>query len=75
MCRCYNAAGKSNYHLLARGKDQIIPELNGNYRQLSFVQGYHSKLGDDSEKALKDISETNKVGNVFSRQKTEKSTE
>ena len=53
MRRCYNTSGKSNYLLVARGKDQIIPELNGNYRQLPFVQGDHPKLLFGDEKLKK----------------------
>ena len=56
--------GESNHDLLACHRELIIPELNSSYRQLTFVQGYHPKLlfGDDLPKAIKDISETNKVG-------------
>ena len=62
--------GKSNYDLLACRKELIIPELNSSYRQLKFVQGDHPKLlfGDDIPKTIKDISETNKVGQALKKQ-------
>ena len=61
--------GKLNYDLLACRRELIIPELNSSYRQLTFVQGDHPKLlfGDDLPKAIKDISETNKVGQALKK--------
>lgn len=61
--------GKLNYDLLACRREMIIPELNSSYRQLTFVQGDHPKLlfGDDLPKAIKDISETNKVGQAIKK--------
>ena len=62
--------GKLNYDLLACIRQLIIPELNSSYQQLTFVQGDHPKLlfGDDLPKAIKDISETNKVGQALKKQ-------
>ena len=62
--------GKLNYDLLACRRELIIPELNSSYRQRTFVQGDHPKLliGDDLPKAIKDISETNKVGQALKKQ-------
>ena len=62
--------GKLNYDLLACRRDLIIPELKSSYRQLTFVQGDHPKLlfGDDLPKAIKDISETKKVGQALKKQ-------
>ena len=59
-----------NYDLLACRRELIIPELNSSYRQLTFVQGDHPKLlfGDDLPKAIKDISETYKLGQVLKKQ-------
>ena len=56
--------------MLACRKELIIPELNSSYRQLKFVQGDHPKLlfGDDIPKTIKDISETNKVGQALKKQ-------
>ena len=62
--------GKLNYDLLACCRELIIPELYSSYRQLTFVQGDHPKLlfGDDLPKVIKDILETNKVGQALKKQ-------
>ena len=62
--------GELNHDLLACHRELIIPELNSSYRQLTFVQGYHPKLlfGDELTKAIKDISETNKVGQTLKKE-------
>ena len=62
--------GKLIYDLLAYRRELIIPELNSSYRQLTFVQGDYPKLlfGDDLPKAIKDISETNKVRQALKKQ-------
>ena len=62
--------GKLNYDLLACCRELIIPELNSSYRKVTFVQGDHPKIifGDDLPKAIKDISETNKVGRALKKQ-------
>lgn len=56
--------GKANSNILNYRRENIMPELNPTYKQLSFKTGEHPKLlfGDDLPKAIKDISETNKVG-------------
>ena len=62
--------GRLNYDLLACHRELIIPEINSSYRQLTFVQRDHPKLlfGDDLPKAIKDISETNKVDQALKKQ-------
>ena len=56
--------GKANSNILNLRRESITPELNPSYKQLSFSKEDHPKLlfGDDLPKAIKEISETNKVG-------------
>ena len=56
--------------MLACRWELIIPEINSSYRQFTLVQGNHPKLlfGDDLPKAIKDISETNKVDQALKKQ-------
>ena len=65
--KCADAAvflGKINQDILNLRREKIAPELNQNYKQLTFKTEDHPKLlfGDDLLKTIKDISETNKVG-------------
>ena len=65
--KCADAAvflGKINQDILNLRREKIAPELNQNYKQLTFKTEDHPKLlfGDDLPKTIKDISETNKVG-------------
>ena len=65
--KCTDAAvfwGEINQDILNLRRENIAPELNQNYKQLAFKTEDHPKLlfGDDLLKAIKDISETNKVG-------------
>ena len=49
-------------------RDSITPELNVAYKDLSFPQGEHPKLlfGADLPRSIKEITETNKVGECLS---------
>ena len=65
--KCADAAvflGKINQDILNLRREKIAPELNQNYKQLTFKTEDHPKLlfGDDLPKTIKDISQTNKVG-------------
>ena len=65
--KCADAAvflGKINQDILNLRREKIAPELNQNYKQLTFKTEDHPKLlfVDDLPKTIKDISETNKVG-------------
>ena len=65
--KCADAAviwGKINQDILNLRREKIAPELSQNYKQLTFKTEGHPKLlfGDDLPKIIKDISETNKVG-------------
>ena len=65
--KCADAAvflGKINQDILNLRRENIAPELNLNYKQLTFKTEDHPKLlfGDDLTKRINDISETNKVG-------------
>ena len=64
MCWCSSIFGKINQDILNLRREKIAPELNQNYKQLTFKTEDHPKLlfGDDLPKTIKDISETNKVG-------------
>ena len=70
--KCADSAmimGKFNYDLLAHRRDNITPELNVAYKHLSFPQGEHPKLlfGDDLPKTIKELTETNKVGQYLAK--------
>ena len=45
-------------------RERTAPELNQNYKELTFKTEDHPKnwFGDDIPKTIKDIDETNKVG-------------
>ena len=65
--KCAHAAvflGKIKQDILNLRREKIAPEFNQNYKQLTFKTEDHPKLlfGDDFPKTIKDISETNKVG-------------
>ena len=65
--KCDDAAiflGKINQDVLNLRREKTAPELNQNYKQLTFKTEDHPKLlfGDDLPKTNKDISETNNVG-------------
>ena len=61
--------GKLNQDLLTLRRDSITPELSIGYKHLSFPQGEHPKLlfGDDLPRSIKEITETNKVGQCSSK--------
>ena len=61
--------GKLNQDLLTLRRDSITAELNIAYKHLSFPQGEHPKLlfGDDLSRLIKEITETNKVGQCLSK--------
>ena len=68
ICKYADAAvflGKINQDILNLRREKIAPELNQNYKQLTFKRGDHPQLlfGDDLPKAIKDISET-KLANL-----------
>ena len=70
--KCADSAmilGKLNQDLLTLRRDSITPELNITYKHLSFLQGEHPKLlfGDDLSRSIKEITETNKVGQCLSK--------
>ena len=70
--KCADAAvfwGKINQDILNLWREKIAPELNQNYKQLTFKTEDHPNLlfGDDLPKTIKDISETNKVGQSFTQ--------
>ena len=56
--------GKIIQDILNLRREKIAPELNPNYKQLTFKTEDHPKIlfGDDLPKTIKYISETNKVG-------------
>ena len=65
--KCADAAvflGKINREILNSRREKIPSELSRNYKQLIFKTEDHPKLfwGDDFPKTIKNISETNKVG-------------
>ena len=65
--KCADAAvflGKINQEILNSRREKIPSELSRNYKQLIFKTEDHPKLfwGDDFPKTIKNISETNKVG-------------
>ena len=53
--------GKINQDILNLGREKIAPELNQNYKQLTFKTEDHRELlfGGDLPKTIKDINETN----------------
>ena len=55
--------GKTHQDILHLRREKIDPELNQNYKQLTFKTEDHPKLlfGDDLPKTIKDVSETNEV--------------
>ena len=62
--KCADAAvfwGKINQDILNLGREKIAPELNQNYKQLTFKTEDHRELlfGGDLPKTIKDINETN----------------
>ena len=61
--------GKLNQDLFTLRRDSITPELNIAYKHLSRPQSEHSKLlfGDDLPRSIKEITETNKVGQCLSK--------
>ena len=70
--KCADSAmilGNLNQDLLTLRRDSITPELNITYKHLSFLQGEHPKLlfGDDLSRSIKEITETNKVGQCLSK--------
>ena len=70
ICKCADAAvfwGKINQDILNLRKEKIAPELNQNYKQLTFKTEDYPKLlfGDDLRKTIKDISETKKSWPIF----------
>ena len=69
MCRLCHDIWKINQDLLTLRKDSITPELNIAYEHLSFPQGEHTKLlfVDDLPRSIKEITETNKVGQCLSK--------
>ena len=65
--KCANAAvflEKINQNILNLRREKISAKLNQNYKHLTLKTEDHLKLlfGDDLPKTIKDISETNKVG-------------
>ena len=64
MCWCSSILGKNKPRYFKLRREKVAPELNHNYKQLTFKTEDHPKLlfGDDLLKTIKDISETNKVG-------------
>ena len=65
--KCADAAvflGKINQDILNLRREKIAPELNQNYKQLTFKTEDHPKLlfGDDLPKTIKDIRERKQVG-------------
>ena len=64
MCWCSSILGKNKPRYFKLRREKVAPELNHNYKQLTFKTEDHPKLlfGDDLPKTIKDISETNKVG-------------
>ena len=60
---------QTNFEILNFRRAKIMPELNYNYRQLSFDQEDHPKLlfGENLPKQIKYISETNKVAFAISK--------
>ena len=70
--KCADSAmilGKLDQNLLTLRRDSITPELNIACKNLSFSEGEHPKLlfGDDLPRSIKQITETNKVGQFFSK--------
>ena len=70
--KCADAAvffGKVNQDILNLRREKVAPELNQNFKQLTFKTEDHPKLlfGDDLPKTIKDISETNKVGQCLTQ--------
>ena len=55
---------KATMDILTYRREKIKPELNQNYRHISVEKGEHPKhlFGDDLPKILKDMAETNKIG-------------
>ena len=56
--------GKVNEDILTYQREKIKPELNQNYHHISEEKDEHPEIlfGDDLLKILKDMPETNKVG-------------
>ena len=70
--RCADSAmilGNLNQDLLTLCRESITPELNIACKHLSFPQGEHPKLlfGEDLPRSIKEIAETNKVGQCLSK--------
>ena len=55
--------------MLTLRRDSVTLELNIAYKHLSLRQGEHPKLlfGDDLTRSIKEIKETNKVGQCLSK--------
>ena len=65
--KCASAAvflGKISQDILNLRREKIAPELNQNYKKLTFKTENHPKhlFRDDLPKTIKDISETNQIG-------------
>ena len=60
---------KATMDILTYRREKIKPELNQNYRHISVEKSEHPKhlFGDDLPKILKDMAETNKVGQSLSQ--------
>ena len=70
--KCADSAmilGKLNQDLFTMRRDSITPELNTVYKHLSFPQGQHPKLlfGENLPRSIKEIRETNKMGQYLSK--------
>ena len=61
--------GKLDQDFFTLRRDSITPELNMPYKHLSFPQREHSKLlfRDDVARSVKEITETNKVGQCLTK--------
>ena len=72
ILKCADAAvflREINQDILNLRREKIAPELNQNYKQLTFKTEDYPKLlfGDGLPKTIKDISKTNKVGQSLSQ--------
>ena len=69
MCRLCNDLRKIKQLFTHTKETNITPELSLTYKHLSFPQVEHPKLlfGDDLPKAIKELTETNKIGQSLSK--------
>ena len=69
MCRLCNDLRKIKQLFTHTKETNITPELSLTYKHLSFPQVEHRKLlfGDDLPKAIKELNETNKIGQCLSK--------